>query len=173
MYPRVPANSRRNFRITIDQNICTGIMGLMDFPKLACQLDVTIDDFTELTGLFVKTAMQSLSNIDDILKEHLPERQMNRQSGQPQETWIDTIRSAAHEIKGAALNLGFMRAADLAQRMESTGSVDGKASAEASAKASTKANEEADALFEEINRIAVELRGEVNTIATHLDGAEK
>jgi len=84
----------------------------MDFKKFAETLGLEEDEFAELAELFLDTCIGDLEKLDAAIAD-----------GNAQEA-----AKAAHSIKGAAGNLGFLDLSDIAKDIEiaaRNGSVDG------------------------------------------------
>ena len=74
----------------------------MDFKAMASKLDFGLEDFIELVRLLITTSQSQLLTVEKELA-------LGSNAG---------ISRAAHSIKGAAGNLGFMHMADVAREME-------------------------------------------------------
>lgn len=74
----------------------------MNFKKWAQNLELEEDEFLELLGLFIKTTLSDLAELQTAVEagDILP------------------VAAAAHSIKGAAGSLGLMDIHDLARKME-------------------------------------------------------
>jgi HPt (histidine-containing phosphotransfer) domain-containing protein len=84
----------------------------MDFKKFAETLGLEEDEFTELAELFLDTCAGDLEKLDAAVTEVNAEE----------------AAKAAHSMKGAAGNLGFVELSDLAKAIEHNarqGSLDG------------------------------------------------
>ncbi|MEA1966641.1 MAG: Hpt domain-containing protein [Thermodesulfobacteriota bacterium] len=74
----------------------------MDLKKMASNLGIGDDDFLELTELLVNVSLTDLSKI---------------QAGLEADN-ADQVATAAHSIKGAAGNLGFIKLSEIALYVE-------------------------------------------------------
>lgn len=75
----------------------------MEFRDLAANLGIDEEDFLELAELFVSTTQEDIIKIEKSL--------LSNDTG--------GAAAAAHSIKGAAGNMGFMSLSDIAKTMES------------------------------------------------------
>ncbi|MDY0374451.1 MAG: Hpt domain-containing protein [Desulfobacterium sp.] len=74
----------------------------MDFKAMASKLGFDLEDFVEIVRLLITTSQSELLTVEKELAA-------GSSAG---------VSRAAHSIKGAAGNLGFMHVADLAREME-------------------------------------------------------
>lgn len=74
----------------------------MDFEVLASNLGIDQEDFMELVELFIDTTQADIAKI---------------KAGMAKDDAIEAA-AAAHSIKGAAGNLGFVEMSELAKKME-------------------------------------------------------
>ena len=86
----------------------------MDAETCARRIEVPTDTFIDLTQLFISSTRASIARMKTALG-----------SGDN-----SAIAAAAHEVKGAALSLGFDLAAELSERMETDARRGGTVSAE-------------------------------------------
>ena len=84
----------------------------MKLVELAHAADLAVEDFAELTRMFTSSAVDSLAVIESLVADAVGDTRRNGESG------LAPVRREAHEIRGAALNLGFTRAAELAGALE-------------------------------------------------------
>ncbi len=75
----------------------------MNFKKMASNIGLDVEEFTELAELFVTISLSDLKKL---------ERGFDVKN-------TDQVASAAHSIKGAAGNLGFMEISSKAAQIES------------------------------------------------------
>jgi HPt (histidine-containing phosphotransfer) domain-containing protein len=74
----------------------------LSLKELANHLELEVDQFLELTNLFLKTAFTELKNLESALEDNDPA----------------TAEKMAHSIKGAAGILGFTEIHDVAKKIE-------------------------------------------------------
>jgi histidine phosphotransfer protein HptB len=74
----------------------------MDLKEMSNSLGLELDEFLEISGIFVETSGTDLKALQEALERESP--------GQALE--------AAHSIKGAAANLGFLGMEELARNIE-------------------------------------------------------
>ena len=74
----------------------------MNFKELAKNLGLEEEEYLEFIELFIETGISDLDKLQSAIEEGNPEKAAN----------------AAHSIKGAASNLGFMEVYEVAKKIE-------------------------------------------------------